>query len=194
MALREDILRILRSGETMRINFSFTTTDGQTVTINPFAFKTVIDAIETGRIHIDSDRGQWTASGRATSDGRYNWNHNTLLARPGAPRRSRVFEALIVHECVHAFLDLRRRRLPNVDSEAAGYIAQGCYLRTSNFDRNRLNQATDNEVLTGMLIADGLAHQRRVPAALLDELRESLRSDANYRRGGYISGIFQGNG
>lgn len=194
MSLRDDILRILRSGEVRRINFSFTATDGQVISIGNHVFTAVIESIESGRIHIDWDRGQWTANRRSPSDGRYNSPHNYLLIRPGAPLRSRVFEALVVHECVHAFFDLRRRKLPNVDSEAAGYIAQGCYLRTSGFDRNRLSQTTDNEVLTAMLVADGIAVQHTVPAARLDELRTSLRSNTGYQRGGYISGIFRGNG
>jgi len=194
MPLREDVLRILRSGETRRIHFSFTATDGQIISVNERVFATVIDAIESDRIQIDWDHGQWRSDHRAPADARYNSQHNYLLVRPGAPLQSRVLEALVIHECVHAFFDLRRRKLPNVDSEAAAYISQGCYLRTSGFDRNRLNQGTDNEVLTGMLIADGIAMQHGVPGARLDELRSSLRSNRAYQRNGYISGLFRGNG
>jgi len=194
MSLKDEILRILRSGETHRIHFSFTTTDTppQTISINHTSFDAVRHAIETNRIHVDFDHGQWTTNHRAPSDARYNRDHNALLVKPTANRQSRIFEALVVHECVHAFFDLRRRRLPQVDNEAAGYIAQGCYLRTSGFDRSRLDQSSDNEVLSGVLIADAIAANNTVPAFNLDDLRNSLLHDSHYQR--FIHGTFVGNG
>ncbi|MGH9819199.1 MAG: hypothetical protein ACRD43_03435, partial [Pyrinomonadaceae bacterium] len=148
------------------------------------SFTTVAHAIEQGHIHLHE-------GGVPQGVAVYNRWHNRLSIGVGG-RQSRIFEALIIHEAVHAFFDRRHISLPEVDSEAAGYIAQGCYLRTSNFDRNRLGQSENNEVLTGMLIADGIAARHGVSTVNLNELRASLFADNHYRR--YINGTFAGNG
>jgi hypothetical protein len=186
MGLREDVIRVLNSRETHRIAFSFTATNSiAAVTVNSRSFHRVLHGIQTGHVHFQP-------GGMPAGAARYRISTNRLnMGRMN--RESRLYDALIVHEMVHASLDLSHSMLPHVDSEAAAYIAQGFFLRTSGFDQNRLPQGGDaQEILLGFLIAEHIQHSNTIPAASLNELRDSLLHNSHYQS--IIHGMFVGNG
>ncbi len=132
MDLKKKILEILKSNETRRINFSFTGDDGTQITINYTSFQRVAGAIEGGSISLGT-------SSTPNADGEYLGGSNSLTISSTFLRdygNSRLFNALIVHEAVHASFDLSRSRILAIDGEVAGYIAQGFYLRNSGYTRS----------------------------------------------------------
>jgi len=189
MGLKEEFLRVLHTGEVRRIHFSFKATDNTLVTVNSHSFRRVVRAIENNEIHFQASTPQHPIPANAM---KYRINNNTTFVGR-INHQSRIFDALVVHEMVHASLDLTHSVLPHVDSEAAGYIAQGFYLRNSNFDQNLLSQGgIEQEVLFGFLISQHVAHSGTVPQPSLDELRESLFHNPSYQS--IIHGMFVGNG
>lgn len=169
MGLKEHILQVLKSNETRRINFSFTGDDGRTIQIDYTAFQKVITAIEGGKITFGD-----AATLPAGSDGGYTGNDNNFTIRP-TMTWSRLFNALIVHESVHAYFDIATGRLLGIDSEAAGYIAQGYYLRNSGFTR----ELTDGLVSVGRRCIDSRA-VGHVNVGALAELRSNIENDSRY--------------
>jgi hypothetical protein len=185
MGLREDVIRVLSSRETHRIAFTFTGSNSIPVSVNSSSFRRVLQGIHDNRILFHP-------GGVPAGAAKYNFLSNKFFMGT-MPRQSRLYDALIVHEMVHASFDLSRSVLPHVDSEAAAYIAQGFFLRTSGFDRNRLPTANDQqEILLGLLIAEHVQHNHTVPQASLDELRQSLQQNPHYQS--FINGTFTGNG
>lgn len=185
MGLREDVIRVLSSRETNRIAFSFSGTNGLPISVNSSSFRRVLHGIRDNRILFHP-------GGVPAGSAKYNILSNKFFM--GAmPRQSRLYDVLIVHEMVHASFDLSHSVLQHVDSEAAAYIAQGFFLRTSGFDVGRLPTSDDQqEILLGFLIAEHVQHQNPVPPSSLDELRQSLLHNPHYRR--FINGTFIGNG
>ncbi len=187
MSVRDQMLEILRSNETRRIHFSFTGTTGGTVSVGPSDFQLVADALASNRIAVvegrfDRDIAMYSAFASGDSDA------NTFYLGQN-PRSSRSFNALIVHESVHAAFDLRRVTIPWVDNEAAAYVAQGYYLRNSGYPRYRLDFGSEPSVgylMVNEIISGGDA------TYFLNALRDSLRSNPQYH--GYISGTITGNG
>jgi hypothetical protein len=130
MSLKDNVLKILKSNETRRINFSFTGDDGTTdVSVNYVAFQKVVAAIGDGSITFGD--ASTLPSG---SDGGYFGGSNTFTINESM-HYSRLFNALVIHESVHAYFDLLSLRLLGIDSEAAGYIAQGYYLKNAGYTR-----------------------------------------------------------
>lgn len=185
MGLREDVIRVLSSRETHRIAFTFRGKNNMPVSVNSRSFTRVLHAIQANRIHFNS-------GGVPAGAAKYRSATNTFFMGT-MPRQSRLYDALIVHEMVHASFDLSSSVLPHVDSEAAAYIAQGFFLRTSGFDSRLLPTASDQqEILLGFLIAEHVQHDHPVPQFSLDELRQSLLHNPHYQS--YIRGTFRGNG
>ena len=185
MGLREDVVRVLSSRETNRIAFTFRGKSNMPVSVDSSSFKRVLQAIHANRIHFHP-------GGVPAGAAKYRSSTNTFFMGR-MPRDSRLYDALIVHEMVHASFDLSHSVLQHVDSEAAAYIAQGFFLRTSGFNSSRLPTANDQqEILLGFLIAEHVQHNNPVPQLSLDELRQSLLHNSHYQS--YIRGTFRGNG
>lgn len=188
MGVRERMVEILRSNETRRIHFSFAGTSG-TVAVGSSDFRLVAEALEADRIHVVEGRyGSDMASYSAWADTSTSMAANTFYLGAN-PRWSRTFNALIVHESVHAAFDLRRTTIPWVDNEAAAYVAQGYYLRNSGYSRDRLELGSEARIgyaMVNEIIAGGDA------TFFLDALRDSLRANPNYH--GYIGTTFTGDG
>ncbi|MEI7584265.1 hypothetical protein [Runella sp.] len=169
MGLKEHILQVLKSNETRRINFSFMGDDGRTIQIDYTAFQKVITAIEGGKITFGD-----AATLPSGSDGGYTSDGNSFTIRP-AMTWSRLFNALIVHESVHAYFDITSMRLLGIDSEAAGYIAQGYYLHNSGFTRDipddlvSVGRRCINTRATGHINSDDLTR-----------LRSNIENDSRY--------------
>ena len=189
MGVRQQMISILRSGETRRIRFSFTTSTGGTITVNADSFARVAGALERNELDVvenyfDRDIAMYSAFANPANGHAAN---TFYLGRN--PRWSRTFNALIVHESVHASFDLTRSTLPWLDNEAAAYIAQGYYLRNSGYQRHWLefgSQASIGYQYINEVIDGGDT------AYFLSALRDSLNADRQYHS--YIRGTFTGNG
>lgn len=189
MRVKDQMIAILRSGEAKRIRFSFQGTTGATISVGPDSFERVAVALHSNQLdivenHFDRDIAMYSA--RAENGVRAN---TFYLGRN--PRYSRLFNALVIHEAVHASFDLVQSRLPWVDNEAAGYIAQAYYARNSGLNRMAFrlgsHPSTAYQIVTNMR-ADSASDV----AFFLDALRGSIRGDEMYSHN--INDVFRGDG
>ena len=189
MGVKEQMIGILGSNETRRIHFSFRGTGGSQISIDQANFRRVASALSGGQISIVENRFSTDiAMYSARADASTNVAANTFYLGRN-PRWSRTFNALIVHESVHASLDLDRTTIPWIDNEAAAYIAQGYYLRNSGFPRYRLELGSETSIgylMVNEIIAGGDADY------FLNALRDSLNASPQYHS--YIRGTFTGDG
>jgi hypothetical protein len=180
MSVKQQILEILRSNETHRIRFSFQGTGGR-VTVDHTSFNRVATAIASDQIQIVE--GRFTrdiAVYSSWADPAEGFAANTLYLGRN-PRSSRLFNALIVHECVHAAFDLARASLPWVDNEAAGYIAQAYYARNSGLPRMAYNYG-DHAFIAYSIVTNMRADSQSDVDYFLTALRDSLNADPMYHR------------
>jgi hypothetical protein len=191
MGVKEQMIEILRSGEARRISFSFTGTSGRTVSVDQTSFARVADALQAYRIAVVEGRfGSDIASYSAFADPSRNLAANTFYLGRN-PRYSRLFNALVIHESVHASFDLTRTTLPWVDNETAAYIAQAYYARNSGLPR--LAFEFGSEPIIGYSVVEGIrSHSTTDIDFFLGALRDSLRRNSMYS--GYIGGTFVGDG
>ena len=154
-------------------------------------FRTVADAIVRNDVrivenHFSTDIAMYSARVNST-DGTAA---NTLYLGRNQ-RSSRLFNPLIVHECVHAAFDLARTSIPWIDNEAAGYIAQAYYARNSGLPRTAYQFGS--HAIVAYSIVEGMRHIQ--PATFhffLMLFRNTLRHDDIYAS--YIEGSFDGDG
>jgi hypothetical protein len=102
-------------------------------------------------------------------------------------------EAVIVHESVHAGLDLARAsRMRLISSEAAGFIAQCTYARLKTGDPNERLMGSTPESDRVFEIAWGLAGDvragRQLTTADLDALRYAVSQHPRYRNARTLAG------
>ncbi|MGC2238776.1 MAG: hypothetical protein WA584_21655 [Pyrinomonadaceae bacterium] len=183
MGLREQMLRVLRGTEAQRIHFSMTGTTGIAISVDGSSFRRVAQAIESDRIHI-------AEGGVASGWAQYNARNNTFNIGQSSERWSRAYDALLIHESVHASFDLSRSSLPWLDNETAAYIAQGYYLRNSGFSRSRLDEL--GQPYLGVLIVDSIVRTGSIDRTLVEELQGTLLSSPQYHS--YIRTNFEGDG
>jgi len=188
MGVKEQMIGILRNSDTARINFNYSS--GQVSTrINGGVFRRVASGLERGHFHVVEGRfTQNRVVYSAWDDASTGDAANTFYLGRNE-RGSRDFDALIVHEAVHAYFDLVRFSIPWVDNEAAAYIAQGFYLRNSGYPSSRMEPGEPYRV--GYLIADTIANGVDASSMIAD-LRSNLLSDTRYAH--YIRATFQGDG
>lgn len=190
MSVKQQILGILHSNETRRIAFSFRGSGGS-VSVNHESFSRVARAIASDEIDIVENRFSTDiAMYSSRVDRREHFAANTLYLGRN-PRWSRLFNALIVHEAVHASLDLARSSLPWVDNEAAGYIAQAYYARNSGLSRFAYNYGT-HPFVAYSIVTNMRAHSQSDVDFFLSALRDSLNADPMYHQN--MSGQFNGDG
>lgn len=176
------MIQVLNDSQTRRIRFSITGSTGISISVDPSSFRRVADAIQSDTIHV-SEGG--VASGWA----QYNARNNTFNVSTGQ-EFSRAYNALLVHESVHASFDLTRSSLPWLDNEIAAYIAQGYYLRNSGFPRARLDEL--GQPYLGLLIVDSIIQTGSPERTLIEELQGTLLSSPQYHS--YIRTDFTGDG
>lgn len=191
MGVKEQMIGILRSGEAKRIRFSFRGTSGSTIAVDPSTFERVAAAIQNGTISIVEGRfNDDIAMYSARADAASNAAANTFYLGRN-PRYSRLFNALVIHESVHASFDLTSTRIPWVDNEAAAYIAQAYYARNSGLQRMAFrlgsHPSTAYQIVTNMR-----ANSQSDVDFFLDALRTTLRGDRLYSH--YINEEFRGDG
>jgi len=188
MGVKEQMIGILRDPDTRRISFTYRN-GSVTATINSSALGRVADGLDSG--HFSVVEGRWsnnriTYSARA--DSTTGDAANTFYLGDN-PRWSRDFNALVVHESVHAFFDLTSTSIPWLDNEAVAYIAQGYYLRNSGFPQSRLEEDEPYEL--GWRVANEFARGES-GSAWLTLLRDKLNTDTRYSS--YIHTGFRGDG
>lgn len=191
MSVRDQIVRILNSSETHRIRFSFTGVEG-VINVTPDLFSTAATAFARGQIAIVENFAEFgnrdIAQYSATSD--TNRNANTLYLGRNQ-RSSRLFNALIVHEALHAAFDINRRSMPWIDNECAGYIAQAYYARNSGLPRTAFLYGS-NAIIAYSIVEGIRSHSDSDVTFFLDALRDNLRIDRLYAS--YINDHFSGDG
>ena len=105
------------------------------------------------------------------------------------PRWSRDFNALVVHESIHAYFDVTRTEMPWLHNEAIADIAQGFYLRNSGYPHARMEEDEPYEV--GWQAAMELARGSD-GATWIQSLQQLLSTDSRYAS--YITQSYQGDG
>ncbi len=188
MGVKEQMMGILRNSDTSRIRFTYRS--GQvTATINGDTFRRVADGLASDHFHVVPGRhADNMISYSAWADSSNNTEANTFYLGNNQ-RSSRDFDALVVHEALHAFFDLTKLTIPWADNEAAAYIAQGFYLRNSGYPESRMEPGEPYRV--GYLIAGTIANGVDASSMMAD-LRQNLLSDSRYSH--YISSTFHGDG
>lgn len=182
MTIRSQLLRVLRGREAQRIAFSLTASTGAAISVDGSSFRRVADALENDRAHI-------AEGGVAAGWAQYNSANNTFNVGRGQ-HWSRAFDALLVHESVHASFDLSRSSLPWLDNETAAYVAQGYYLRNSGFSRSRLD--TTGQPYLGLMIVESIISSGSADSFWVSQLHGSLLSSRQYHS--YIRTDFVGDG
>ena len=188
MGVKEQMIAILRNSDTARINFTYS---NGTVSsrITGGAFRDVATGLSNGHFHVVEGRfaenklvySAW--ANPATGDAA-----NTFYL--GANNRSsRDFDALVVHEAVHAHFDRPGFSMPWVDNEAIAYIAQGFYLLNSGYPSSAMQYGEPYRV--GYLIA-GTIRNGVDASSMIEDLRSLLLTDSRYTH--YITGTFHGDG
>jgi len=133
MSIREDVLQILRGSEATRFRFGFGSIYGTPLTVDHTTFLRVVSAIEDGRVQV-RDEGLSPINGGEHDS--LPENGGVFYARPIRNRRSG--KSVVIHEAVHASLDLTRSSIAEVDNEAASFLAQFLYLRFTAYPLARL--------------------------------------------------------
>src|SRR5262245_19692455 len=145
--IKQQLLTVLRSPDAQRIHFTFDGSTGTSISVDGSSFRRVAQALEEDRISISE-------GGVAAGWAQYYARNNTFSIGPSRERWSRAYDALLVHESVHASFDLTRTQIPWLDNETAAYIAQGYYLRNTGFSRRRLDEL--GEPYLGVLLVDSI--------------------------------------
>lgn len=191
MGVKEKMIEILRSDEASRINFSFRGSSGATISVSGSSFRRVATALANGSINVVE--GRFTtdiAMYSARADSATNVAANTFYLGRN-PRYSRLFNALIVHESVHASFDLTSTSIPWLDNEAAAYIAQAYYARNSGLPRTAFEYGSQ-AIIAYSIVQNMRANNASDVDFFLSALRDSLNGDPQYH--GYIRGTFTGDG
>lgn len=133
MSIREEVLQVLRGSEASRIRFNFTSFYGRSVAVDHTTFLRVVSAIESGLIQVRDEGISPSRGGEYDGD---PVNGGIIYARPVRNRRAN--KSYIIHEAVHASIDLTRSPIEEVDNEAAAFLAQVLYLRFTSYPLTRL--------------------------------------------------------
>lgn len=120
---------ILRSAEVQAINFTF-----GAATIAPRDFQKVADKLADGSITPAMDTARLTREG---ADAEYWGDINSIALKAVVDPKDPYSAGKVVHEAVHAALDIQARDLPLREDEGAGYIAQVWYLANCGEDISR---------------------------------------------------------
>jgi hypothetical protein len=188
MGVKEQMIEILRSSEASRIRFTYSTATA-TASISGDTFRRIASGLESGHFSVVEGRHSTNMiTYSAWADSSTGDAANTLYLGNNQ-RWSRDFNALVVHESVHAYFDLTRITIPWADNEAAAYVAQGYYLRNSGYPESRMEPGEPYRV--GYLIAGTIANGVDA-SSMMEDLRSNLLNDRRYSS--YITGSFTGNG
>ena len=186
MGAKEQMIAILRDRDTARINFAYNN-GGRTATINRGVFDRVANDLASG--HLNVVEGRYSGNRITYSSWREGANAANTFYLGANPRYSRDFNALIVHESVHAYFDVSRAEMPWLHNETIAYIAQGFYLRNSGYPHSRMEEDEPYEL--GWQVANAIA-RRGNPSEWISLLQSKLQTDSRYAS--YITQSYTGDG
>ena len=150
---RQSILTLLRNRVVARVSFTVTVNNG-TITVNSATFERVATAIEAGTLNLTilpANEMPWLNSGAVYFSTAGTANNPTYISKYGAaiPANSlfsrdtfgRVEEGMVIHEAVHASLDLTSSTgILTVHEEATAMIAEILYNRRMGLSRSRITE------------------------------------------------------
>ena len=188
MGAKEQMIGILRNSDTARVSFTYSF-NGFSTTISGQTFRRIARGLANDSLHVSEGRysdnrlsySAWTDSSTGDAANTFYLGNNN--------RSSRDFDALVVHESVHAYFDIARVSIPWVDNEAIAYISQGFYLLNSGYPEARMEPGEPYRV--GYLIA-GTIRNGVDASSMIGDLRQNLLTDHRYSH--YITATFQGDG
>ena len=186
MGVKEQMISILRDRDTARINFTYNS-GGRRAVINSSVFTRVANDLRSG--HLNVVEGRFDSNKIVYSSWREGSNAANTFYMGANPRWSRDFNALVVHESIHAYFDVTRTEMPWLHNEAIAYIAQGFYLRNSGYPHARMEEDEPYEV--GWQAAMELARGSD-GATWIQSLQQLLSTDSRYAS--YITQSYQGDG
>jgi hypothetical protein len=174
--LRSRVASILRAPATRKIDFRL----GQWQ-INAVAFERVAVAVTV--LDIDVVVGGVSPGAEAT----YNNDNDTLLLPDEQYGTTVRGQAGIVHECVHAFVDMINvSGQSDSANEAAGYIAYLLYLLYSAYHFPPIAPGVGNLANTAITVAQSIMNTPGAVVSRHDEiaLRTAIAGNAHYRNNG----------
>lgn len=150
---RERMLQVLRGSSSARVSFSISS-GGRTITVNGSTFQRVAQAIENGtisltilpqsQIPLNGAGAVYYSVAGVSNNPSYvsiygpNIAANSLFSQDSF---GRVEEGMLIHESVHASLDLTRSSGNlTVFEEAACYVAEVLHNRRHGLSRSRINE------------------------------------------------------
>lgn len=147
------MLQVLRGGASQRVNFTISS-GGKTITVNGSTFRRVAQAIESGTVSLTilpqsqmplngSGAVYYSVAGVSNNPAYVNLYGANISANSLFSQESfgRVEEGMLIHESVHASLDLTRSSgILTVFEEAACYIAEVLHNRRNGLSRSRINE------------------------------------------------------
>jgi hypothetical protein len=167
--LRDRVVAILRSPTTKSIDFRL-----RGWHINSASFEKVANGIRVGDVEVDS--GNVTGLAQA----QYDYGTDTIELPSTSYGTDLYGAAGIVHESVHAYIDLLSSQTIESANEAAGYLAQLLYLLYSG-SRFQIPVSPGDVALK---IAEKIVYRPGTVVQRLDEedLRNAIVKHPNYAR------------
>lgn len=167
---RQQVLNILRGTYASRVRFSLAF-GGRTLAVNRSTFERVASAIENGGVNLNITTTMTTSGAGAE----YNSATNTLSV---PPIHGRIQEAYLIHESVHASLDLTRSTGLKVPlDEAACYIAEVLFYRRTGLARSRVNEVLRNATNP---VVDSILRNGTADTTLIANLVDAIRNHSLY--------------
>jgi hypothetical protein len=187
---RERALMVLRSPAAHSIYFRISAERAE-IRVDKTTFERVATAIENGRVrlrflaqnlmpNLDADAVYAPGDSDAVNPRYINRfgrvvRANTMFVQPF---QDGYKESLLIHEAVHASLDLTRSPdLMRKDDEAAAFIAQFIYCRKTNVPKSLMAVELREAVLP---VVDSFLLERRINDALVDKFVRFLSNTNVY--------------
>jgi hypothetical protein len=172
---RDRCINILRGGWVPYVNFTFAG-----VPVQPGDFETVATALGQNRIMVEIDYNYWSLgeyrSANKTVYGQ-SISGKLMLGSGTALMSYTTHQALLVHEAVHAAMDLKSKSSMTVlVSECLAYIAQQIFhkITTDEFIKG------DRKFDIAAICADKYLHRDHPSDETLKALAGALASDPDY--------------
>ncbi len=186
---RRSVINFLRGPVPTRVRFTIPTNNGN-LSVDGSTFRRVADAIDRGSVHLtvveqsqmpSSGAGALYYSAASTSTNAAAYPTPIQIAANSLycqPLHGRVQEGMLIHEAVHASLDLTRSGgILTVWDEAACYIAEILYSRRMGLSRSRITSPSRVAAMPAVeeIIATGSA-----TTASLNSLYAAIKANPLY--------------
>lgn len=187
---RRSILTLLKNDVVARVRFSVAVNNG-TITVNKETFTRVATAIEDGRVNLTilpANEMPWNGSGAVYFSTAGTANNPTYISKYGAAISAnslftretfgRVEEGLLIHEAVHASLDLTSSTgIITTHEEAACYIAEVLYNRRMGLSLTRI---TEQIRVAALPVVNSIIRTGTADATLYQDLVNTITAHPLY--------------